>query len=138
MSDESAGGAESQPIPLDKRDESPVDRTTDLVLLLAAEDGATYSRIRSQLDSLDLEPFPFEITEKIDGPVQIDEYQPHRREPHSSLEFLEIVGYVDEFDYPVDVDAPIHLTEKGTDGAQALRAGLHDSQKTVLDEVKST
>jgi len=125
----------SETAPLYERDEAPTDRPTDLVLLLAADDDATYQRIRERLDDLDFGAFPFELDHPLDRPVQMDDHQPAKRQPYQSLSFLDAIGFVDEFYVPVDTDERIELTKKGRDGAAALRTGLSDDQESALEEV---
>jgi hypothetical protein len=116
--------------PLYDRDEAPIDRRSDLVLLLADQDDATYSTVLNQLDEIDLDDFPFEITVDLDFPPALEDRQPSKREPHDSLEFFVALEYVT--DYSSD---PIEFTEKGRDGAAALRAGLDDDQAAAINEV---
>lgn len=125
--------------PLYDRDEAPTDRRTDVILLLAAQDDATYRRVREQLDELDLAPFPFDLDVDVDEPIPIDlgpDAQPAKRDPFDSLEFLATLDYVERVSFVgVDVDEPIGLAGTGRDAAAALRAGLDDDQAAALDEV---
>jgi len=121
--------------PLYDRKAAPTDRLTDLVLLLADADGATYATVREQLEGLDLEAFPIEFDEPIGAPVAMDDYLPERRQPHQCLDFLDAVGYLEEYYVPVDVDEELALTREGRDGAAALLAGLDDEQAAALREV---
>lgn len=121
--------------PLYDRAEAPTDQLTDLVLLLADADDATYATVREQLEELDLDAFAIEFDEPIDEPVAMDDYLPHKRQPHQCLDFLHAVGYLEEYYVPVDVDESLELNEKGTDGAAALLEGLDDDQAAALEEV---
>jgi len=127
--------------PLYDRDEATTDRMTDVVLLLAAEDDATYSRLREQLDELDLSAFPFGLEVAVGDPIPANlppHAQPEKRQPFTTLEFLASVDYLDRFSFVgADVDDEIALTENGRDAAEALRAGLDDEQAAALDEVKA-
>lgn len=124
--------------PIHKHDEAPTDRITDVVILLAADDDATYERVREKLDAFDFSAFSFDLDVQTGPPVAMDDHEPPKREPFNSLNFLDIVGYVEDFHIPVDVDEPIHLTAKGRAGAEALRAGLEDEQAAALNEVVSS
>lgn len=59
--------------PIYDRDEAPTDRITDVVLLLADEDGATYDDVREQLDELYLAAFPFDLDINVDEPIDLTE-----------------------------------------------------------------
>ena len=127
--------------PLFDRDEAPTDRITDVVLMLAAEDDATYARVREQLDDLDFGPFPFDLDVAVDEPIPSDlgpDAQPPKREPFDSLEFLASLDYADRVSFVgVDVDDEIVLADRARDAAAALRAGLDDDQTDALDEVRA-
>ena len=127
--------------PIYDRDEAPTDRITDVVLLLADEDGATYDDVREHLDELDLAAFPFDLDVDVDEPIPAGlgpDAQPLKREPFDSLEFLATLDYVDQISFVgADVDEEIELDEHGRDAAAALRAGLDDDQAAALDEVRA-
>lgn len=121
--------------PIHERHAAEVDRIEDIVLLLAAEDDATYETIQAQLDALDLSVFSVGEDVTVDEPVQYDDHQPASRQPFNALDFFAIVGYVEEFYIPVDETGPIELTDEGRRGVEALRAGLTPAEYEALQEV---
>lgn len=121
--------------PLHRRPHAEVDRFKDLVLVLADNKDATYSRIREQLDDLDLTLFDVDEDRPLGPPIQASDVQPEKREPFAALDFFDIVGYVTEFHIPVEEDAPVELTERGSRAADALSNALTDEQYAALQEV---
>ena len=131
-------GGEVEPVPLYRRDEAPVNRDTDLILILADQKAATYQRIREQLEKIDFEAFQFELRVPTGEPVPADlepDAQPAMREPFATLWFLETLRYIPEFYPPIDVEKPIETTEKGHAAAETLHVGLTDEQATAIEEV---
>lgn len=120
------------PDPIHLRDHAEIDRVTDLVLLLADQDEATYERMQQQLDALDLSLYPVDDDITIDEPVRQDDVQPPKREPFNSLDFLGTLGYVEEFYIPVDEAEQIELTEDGSRAASALRDSFSDVQEDAF------
>lgn len=123
--------------PLYQRDEAYPEDATDLVLLLAAEDGATYETIREQLEEIVLDAMVIEI-ENIDEPVEPHlgpDAQPESREPFDSLRLLDNVDYIEEFSVPHYGDEDIALTERGERAVEALRRGMLPNQREALSDI---
>jgi len=120
------------PTPLHKRDTAPTNRLSDLVLVLAGEDDATYETVRDCLETTDYEAFIFDAP-TTGPPVEFSDTQPPQREPFHSLDFLDTVNYA-RFTVPVDPTATLTLKPRGESAAKALRAGLTDEQIAALGE----
>jgi len=120
------------PEPIHLRDHAEIDRITDLVLLLANQDGATYETMQRQLEALDLSQYPVDQEVTVDEPIRRDDVQPPKREPHTSLGILVTVGYVEEFHIPVDETEQIELTEEGKRAASALRDSFSEPQEDAF------
>lgn len=126
------------PSPIHLRDHAEIDRITDLVLLLANQDGATYETMQRQLEALDLSQYPVDQDVIVDEPIRRDDVQPPKREPHTSLGILVTVGYVEEFHIPVDETEQIELTEEGKRAASALRDSFSEPQEDAFQAALST
>lgn len=123
--------------PLYQRDEAYPEDATDLVLVLAAEDGATYETIREQLEEVVLDAMVIEI-ENIDEPVEPHlgpDAEPESREPFDSLRLLDNVDYVEGFSVPHYGDEEIVLTEKGEEAVEVLRRGMLSNQREALSDI---
>jgi len=140
MSNEPSSDRQSEspsPTPIHLRSHAEIDRLTDLVLLFANEDGATYESIQHQLEALDLSLFPVGESVTIDEPVRQDDHQPRRREPFASLNLLANLEYVEEFYIPVDETGQLKLTENGRRAASALRSSVSDTQEAAYQDALS-
>jgi len=129
---------ESSPIPLYQREEAVPEDATDLILLLAAEDGATYETVREQLEQIEADAMHVEIG-NIGGPVRPDlgpDAEPETREPFESLTLLHNVDYVDEFEPSHSEEGKeLALTEKARQAVEVFRRGMLDEQREALEEI---